>query len=308
MSCHCGFKTAPNNIYPISFSIPKCKIINFIPHKTRMNAPMIPGKKNTYIYDNETDYYNQYKESYFGITCKKSGWDCLRHYEILANGCIPIFLDLNKCPTHTMYHFPKKILYEIYSLPKTEVILNYDYHVNNLLEYTRKYLTTEAMANYILHSINKKDAKKILFLSGLTEYAISPDYLRCLTLHGFKEILLDNCHDYPKITHLYNDYKKDYTKIYGKGITYSGLLDSNIHRNNNLDKQIPNDIINHNYDIIIYGSIHRGKPFFDLVNKYYKPNEIVILCCADSRDCSDECDHSEINLAKSGYNVFIREL
>lgn len=43
--------------------------------------------KNTYIFENEEEYYNDYKKSLFAITRKKGGWDCMRHYEILACGC-----------------------------------------------------------------------------------------------------------------------------------------------------------------------------------------------------------------------------
>jgi hypothetical protein len=38
---------------------------------------------------------------------KKSGWDCLRHYEIMMNHCIPLFRDLPECPSLTMTHFPR---------------------------------------------------------------------------------------------------------------------------------------------------------------------------------------------------------
>ena len=34
----------------------------------------------------------------------------MRHYEILANGCIPIFLDLENCPINTLTNLPKKCL------------------------------------------------------------------------------------------------------------------------------------------------------------------------------------------------------
>jgi hypothetical protein len=43
---------------------------------------------------------------------RKAGWDCLRHYEITANMCIPLFLDLDKCPPATMINLPKAELLE----------------------------------------------------------------------------------------------------------------------------------------------------------------------------------------------------
>ena len=100
-----------SNVKPISFSVPKLKILQSIDNKpTHLIAPLIPGKSKTYIYNNEEDYYKMYQKSIFGITYKKTGWDCMRHYEILMNGCIPMFLDIEACPTMTMENFPKKKL------------------------------------------------------------------------------------------------------------------------------------------------------------------------------------------------------
>ena len=36
--------------------------------------------------------------SRFGVTTKKSGWDCMRHYELAASGCVPCFRDLEEKP------------------------------------------------------------------------------------------------------------------------------------------------------------------------------------------------------------------
>ena len=36
--------------------------------------------------------------SWFGLTCKKGGWDSLRHYEILASGSCLLFRDYDKKP------------------------------------------------------------------------------------------------------------------------------------------------------------------------------------------------------------------
>ena len=37
-----------------------------------------------------------------------------------------------------------------------------------------------------------------------------PDYLRCLTLIGFKEKFKSNCHDYVKVEHIYKDIKHNF--------------------------------------------------------------------------------------------------
>lgn len=179
-----------DNTIPISFSTPKENIVKEIPEKTINLMPLIPGvpwneeTKKTYIYKTEEEYYNAYKQSLFGLTWKKGGWDCLRHYEILSQGCIPLFLDIVHLPKTMMIHFPRheleKVLdvavkierynktmdfvYDKYTIQNIDFqnihfnnIDSYGYYeiANNLLTHTKTYLTTEYTAKYILDNINK---------------------------------------------------------------------------------------------------------------------------------------------------------
>ena len=108
-------------IFPISFSMPPEKIVAAVPPKTRMLAHIIPGDLSTYIYKTEEEYYKGYQDSYFGITGKKGGWDCMRHYEILANGCIPLFCNIWDIPKKTMANFPRELITktnELLGVPK----------------------------------------------------------------------------------------------------------------------------------------------------------------------------------------------
>lgn len=102
-----------DRIFPISFSIPTCKVDFVKTNKTRDKAICDPRDRSTYIYKNEKDYYEGYKEARFGTTMVKAGWDCMRHYEILANGCIPAFINIRNCPELTMTSFPKNLCLDI---------------------------------------------------------------------------------------------------------------------------------------------------------------------------------------------------
>jgi hypothetical protein len=296
-------------LYPITFSIPKEKICEISINKTKILSNLIPGDISTYIYNTEEEYYNEYKTSYFAITMKKAGWDCMRHYEILANGCIPYFLDIESCPKNTMSLLPKELIIQsniLYDKKfknknidelKQEDINEYNILQNQLIVYMKKCLTTEKMAKYIIKNTNYQNVSKILYLSGDT----NPDYLRCLTLHGFKILLGDNCHDYPKIPHIYKSNNIIYKNLYGKGMTYTNLLEENLH-NNNLDNSIVEDIKNKYYDIIIYGSYHRGMPYYDLISQIYNKNEIILLCGEDIHYCNNNI------FSEKGHHVFVREL
>lgn len=295
-------------IHNITFSIPDCKIVDSVPAKTKILATVIPAKVDTYIFQTEEDYFNDYKTSMFAITTKKSGWDCMRHYEIMACGCIPYFPNIENCPKNTMTLLPKDLFLEcnaLYGKYKDYKIADFtpdefgecSEMITKLIDYTKEYLTTYKMAKYILKKSQSHNVSSILYLSGRTD----PDYLRCVTLHGFKQLLGKKCHDYPKVPHIYKSSTINYKRLYGKGMTYSNLLEQDLHDDAN-DKTVEQDIKNKKYDIVIYGSFHRGMPLYDLVCESYNPSEILMLCGEDLHPC---VYHQFVN---KGHTVFVREL
>ncbi len=146
--------TATNIIKPISFAIPTCKL-NFSGEKTRDIAICDPNDRSTYIYKNEKDYYAGYGEARFGKTMCKAGWDCMRHYEILANGCIPLFHNISECPLMTMEYFPKIECWLVNRrLEKSSHEDVFDYYADFFRKYTEKNLTTKALATKFLNTLN----------------------------------------------------------------------------------------------------------------------------------------------------------
>ena len=300
-------------LHPVNFSIPEEKVLNGITKKNKLlsfSIPRVGGKK--YTFETESEYYAEYQESLFAKTKKKSGWDCMRHYEILANGTIPYFPDIINCPKNTMKIFPKNLIIHgnhLYKKLKKKTLSTLSDNelrkcnilANKLLKYTRCHLTTKKTAEYILEKSGHRNISSILYLSG----NIKSDYLRDLTAHGFKKLFGDKCHDFPKILQIYKCYRssKQYGKLWGRGFTYSKILENNLH-NDNLDVTIKKDILNKKYDIVIYGNHHRGLPFYGLVSKIYKPNEIIMLCGEDIH----RCKKNEIDYVNKGHHVFIREL
>ena len=152
--CHANYII--KNVYPISFAIPKEKF-NIHLNKSQLILDLRNSRK---FYD-ENEYYEEYGKSLFGYTSVKSGWDCLRHYEIISQYCLPYFEDFQYKPTSIMTNWPvdlqiranillnkmscvyrdtipEKILDEYWKLIRKF----YDYALNNL--------TTEALAKYVL--------------------------------------------------------------------------------------------------------------------------------------------------------------
>jgi hypothetical protein len=103
----------PRNLLRISFSIPEEKITTVKPAKTK-EFPVhivdpelrgrLPNGQSSYAFSDESGYYRDLQSSRFGITTKRSGWDCMRHYEIAANGAVPCFRDLDRKPESCAPH------------------------------------------------------------------------------------------------------------------------------------------------------------------------------------------------------------
>jgi hypothetical protein len=157
------------NLRQISFSIPYEKIVKVLPIKTKLFpkhivdeevANLVEGSSTKYAFENEKDYYADLQTSKFGVTTKRSGWDCMRHYEIAANGAVICFKELDKkentCAPHGL-NTKNSIFY-------TNAKDLFD-KVNNLTELEYQKLqeasilwaiqhTTDNVAKYILKLIN----------------------------------------------------------------------------------------------------------------------------------------------------------
>lgn len=234
----------------------------------------------------------------------------MRHYEIMANGCIPYFLCLESCNQKTMEFLPRHLILEAMRLPGVSMVttddarninytdLNVDrkvfdtkrYYeiVDAILDHMHKYLTTRSMAEYLLKTLNYQGGN-ILFISGNTE----PDYMRECSLIGLKEVLADKVIDFPKIEFLYKSYAQDVKRLYGKGFSYTKIIDDIAVDRGNIEQRIRN----REFELVIYGSVHRGLPFHDLVRAYYHQDKIAYICGEDSH----KCPYARWN------NLFLRE-
>ena len=101
------------HLFPISFAMPAEKICRISPVKERMISAQVPSSDRKYAFSSEAEYYEEYQSSIYAITHKKTGWDCKRHYEIMANHCIPLFEGIADCPENIMTTLPKKYLARI---------------------------------------------------------------------------------------------------------------------------------------------------------------------------------------------------
>eukprot|EP01064_Diplonema_japonicum_P008172 TRINITY_DN15674_c0_g1_i3.p1 TRINITY_DN15674_c0_g1~~TRINITY_DN15674_c0_g1_i3.p1 ORF type:complete len:579 (+),score=154.66 TRINITY_DN15674_c0_g1_i3:590-2326(+) len=207
------------DIWPVGFTVPGHRYSGSISWKETDFASLIPGNPTTYKHtqqagatgktEPDTDYFYNYKHAYFCVTRKKKGWDCLRHYEILASGCIPYFVDLHRMPASTMAFFPKALVQEAMALPGVKYTddrkgafwfkeaFSIDWNVFNTTRYyeiaakiqahARRHLTSEAMAKYIMDAMGAsggpKNPKKVLYIHHCYH-----DFMGDSLWNGFKEL------------------------------------------------------------------------------------------------------------------------
>ena len=104
----------PPTVVPVAFGIPAEKIVaDLATPKTKDFPEHIvdpevaaarAGTSTGYLFDREEDYYQDMRISRFGITTKKGGWDCMRHYEIAAAGAVVCFRNLPEKPVTCAPH------------------------------------------------------------------------------------------------------------------------------------------------------------------------------------------------------------
>ena len=286
-------------IHPLSYCVPDENIVDFHSIKDKKHiiiSDIIPGDNLTYRFgpDDEKEYNEHYQESFFAYTNKKGGWDCLRHYEILANGCIPIFKNLDNSPKYTLTTLPKDLIIETnqkllpYKNNYKEVYYEYAYKI---IEHVKNNCSTSATAKYFLEKMRHiQNIKNVLLITCHKDV----NYTRELFWIGMKrhiQSLKGVAVEYPKIDFLYNTYSENKKNLYGYGFNYAKKLTDDYTFSND---EIIEKIKNHFWDVVIYGKIGPDEllegsmphlPLWDHVYNNYKKDQIVFLYGGD--ECID---------------------
>jgi len=290
------FSFLKKSIHPLSYCIPDECIVGdeVLNHKTRCISDLIPGNRSTYTFgaDDEVEYNKMYQSCLFAHTQKKGGWDCLRHYEIMANGCIPIFNDIANCPESTLTTMPKQLIQEANRELLPWNYNNkplYDSYVKKMLQHLRENCSASGTARYFLDKIGGSP-KNVLLIMG----NIGVNYTRETFWIGMKRHIQSIggvAVEYPKIDFLYDNYSGNRKTLYGNGFTYScRLRDDYSFTNDEMVEKIKNKF----FDLVIYGKVgpdelhegsHPNMPLWEHVFKRYSRNQIVYLYGGD--ECID---------------------
>jgi hypothetical protein len=157
------------SLHKISFSIPEEKINYHATKKEKLFPMHIVDKELSskltnasfgYAFTKEQEYYHDLSTSKFGITTMRAGWDCMRHYEIAANGSVICFKNLaskpEKCAPHDLipninclnYENHEDLMNQLNHLSNSE----YEKLRSNSLEWVKN-KSTKAIAQNFIHDI-----------------------------------------------------------------------------------------------------------------------------------------------------------
>lgn len=153
-----------NLAFPISFTFPAKELMKNnieILEKVQLLAPMDPRFNNSYIYNDEVSYFQQYSSSVFATTIKKAGWDCMRHYEILSQNTLLFFPGIQDKPKYVMNSFPVNLQIEINKL-FSKIILK-STNIDSLEEIRLNYPSKNFLSN------STKKVKRKLSKLNITE-------------------------------------------------------------------------------------------------------------------------------------------
>lgn len=184
-----------NQCKPISFSYPsyfefshKIKNIESIKNnifkfsytkKNNILAPNDPRFTNSYVFQNEFDYYAQYSNSLFATTTRKGGWDCVRHYEILKNNCLPYFPSIENKPRTTMINYPVKLQSKVNKFFKKFIQHddNYFYEYSFFLRQLNHHFFKNEKNKFSSFSFYEKyENLSLEFMDWFNEYGYSKNY------------------------------------------------------------------------------------------------------------------------------------
>jgi len=301
-------------VRPVSFSIPAEYIVGHVPPKQKVRSSVIPGMRSTYKFkptkqhalakEVEADYYKDMKESLFCLTFKKSGWDCLRHLEILAAGCLPLFTDIELTPRKSLSSYPKRVFQALLQFPALQLqgkqwgdsfdlsfnmSKSWDTHlygiaVQMLLTYTRQVLTTEMMARFVLEQVGPLPSK-ILFINSKGYHR--GDYMGDTLLHGLIQLLgQEKVVDYPHRDVIFytadhlpsNAFYMHKHRSYGYGFSYAATLFElpDVVDRTNLSERVRA----HEFDLVLIYQVNDHStqvPLLDEVCRHMSRRKVVIV-------------------------------
>lgn len=208
-----------NGYFPVSFGVMVPSELPISITKSNFISPIIPGLP--YSFDDASDYYSTYNKSWWGITHKKGGWDCLRHIEIIDSGAVPLMYDAWKIPEGAMFFYPKKLMSDLYQIFKKQTFTVDIKVLEYLATWKNEFLTSEAIIRNSLSAIvNHQSIDRVLFIDP--DLNRKPDYLSLMVIYGLERLFPNKVDIYSEAPeYIFDDYAKKTDSLYGKGFGFT---------------------------------------------------------------------------------------
>ena len=273
--------------------------------KTKLMSAIVPGGAKLFL--QEVDYMMEYASSWFALTKKKAGWDCMRHLEIIAAGCIPVFEHADLIPPYIMAFYPKALMRQIASSFSGATTRDMQRWRLLLLRHMESHL----IAPKVIHAMEKMSGvsihnseSRVLFIDERIPKV--EDYLSLMVLTGLLERFGSEGVDvmFP-VPYMYQggvNHTFGGSKLYGNGFNYAWVLPGS-------PKLVARELIlkrvtSCSYDAIVYG--REGSTFWSEVSAAYNVEgmrkRVWIL---NGEDCCFNATNAGPN---KGWSFFVREL
>ena len=288
-------------VWPISFSFPRQA--QGAPDKFKgYLCPTFPGHR--YSFQNEAEYYQNYRAYLFALTHQKGGWDCFRHLEIIHAGSVPYMPDAPLIPGNTMVFYPKVFLADVAeAMGRGRVKISPSLR-QSLDTFFNQNLTTEAMARFLLRASEIETDANVLFVDAAV--TTKPDYQSNLTLIGLKQVLGKRLSVAFPTNYIYEDWTGTATELYGRGFGYALCLDPGLKNRNEIhEAELPMDSSSvDQFDAVIVGSVTRNRALARKLLSSFPPERTVWLHGEDLGPSPQETD----SYLATGVKLFVREL
>ena len=316
-----------HNTYPIAFALANAKWLPIPPPLApdviadlALNKPLewaliIPGNKTTYVHgSNETSYYLAYQASWKAWTWEKSGVDCNRHVEIIANGAIPIFKNVaRRVPAAVMFAYPKRLMAYVEDRMYEQRPDYLAIYRSAFLTWGHAHLTDVAMVRYmaeatgVLGEFESNPRSRLAFIDG--NLPKKPDYQSLVVLYGAVEWLGNARVDVFYVPeYIYSDYTGNIAKYaHGMGVSNSLILppltDAEAAAKPSLDAMLAR-LAGAEYTAVVWGSFTRSSVHFvDVATTAYagKKERLWVVNGEDRYDGWKDAPRDKAT-------VFVREL
>jgi len=286
-------------VFPISFSNPR-RPSGLQGQRLRFLSEVIPGEP--YAFDDENRYLQQYRESYFGLSTKKAGWDCFRHLEIAFAGSIPLVPGIGATPPGVMFAYPKSTWAEILAeLSSNGPRIPSDGLIQNLADYSEEYLSSAAMATYMLDVLDYQGGPVAFVDDHLDSWV---DYQSIFSLIGLSRVLGDSLAVPAIPDYLVGPFSAD-QNLYGRGFGYVGALEG---LSPSSFEAVTSREIGDRFDsfeLVIFGQFFRDFPTSGLGRQRAWDKTRLVGILGDDYPVTQGTIR---NLAASGGKFFVREL